>query len=366
MIMKKILFIVPLPPPVHGHSLMCKYVLESDFLCNGYEYDVVNLHTSRTMEEMGKKPVLKFFRFVKAYIRTLCLLIRHRYDFCYIAITCHGSGFLKDMPFALLCKVFCKKVVYHQHNQGVRFDMDRIPYKWLYPWVYKNSKVILLSWNLYSDISRYVPREHVYICPNGIPSVETHHYIKPNIRVPGILFLSNLLIEKGIFVLLDALNMLHANGVVFKCDIIGSETSEVDKSILQSYIIKKGLQDSVHYYGPAYGNDKEKFFNDADVFVLPSLNECFPLVLLEAMQHSIVCVASNEGAIPDIIRDGETGYIFEKGNASQLCERLQELCGNYTLLKEMGKAGYSYFEDQLTLKRFESNLCKIFSKIVNE
>lgn len=167
--MKKLLFIVPVPPPVHGHSQMCKYILDSKQINSLYDIDVVNLQTSRNMNEMGKKPWLKFFRFFKSLIRTFFLLISNHYDFVYIAITCHGGGFLKDMPFVLLSKCFRKKIVLHQHNQGVRFDQDKIPYRWLYPIVYKDATVILLSWNLYDDISRYVKKENVLICPNGIP-----------------------------------------------------------------------------------------------------------------------------------------------------------------------------------------------------
>ena len=108
-----------------------------------------------------------------AYCLVLGKLMHRRYDLCYLAITCHGIGFLKDAPFVLLCKLFGKKIVIHQHNKGMSRDVKQWPYRWLLPLVYRNTKVILLSWRLYPDIENVVRKEQILICPNGIPE-ETH------------------------------------------------------------------------------------------------------------------------------------------------------------------------------------------------
>lgn len=191
---------------------------------------VYNLSTSRKVEEIDKRSwtlyARKAVRFMGAYAKTLWLLATRRYDLCYLAITCHGVGFLKDAPFVLLCKLFRRKVVIHQHNKGMAKDVDRPIYRWLLPLVYKNAKVILLSWHLYPDIERVVKRDNVMICPNGInPTVDPNFERTPN-RIPHILFLSNLLIDKGVLVLLDALKILKERGYSFVCDFVGSETKD--------------------------------------------------------------------------------------------------------------------------------------------
>ncbi|WP_295876845.1 hypothetical protein [uncultured Akkermansia sp.] len=101
-------------------------------------------------------------------MNVLWKLITHRPDIAYLAITCHGIGFLKDAPFVLLCKLFGCKIVLHQHNKGMKAYVDKPVYRWLLPLVYKKSTVILLSWLLYDDISAVVQREQVKVCPNGI------------------------------------------------------------------------------------------------------------------------------------------------------------------------------------------------------
>ena len=164
----RILFVGALPPPVHGSAVVSQQIKDSKLINDSFDSDWVNLSTSRRMDEIGKKTLAKPFRLLGALCRELWLLLTHHYDLCYLAITCHGSGFLKDTPFVLLAKLFCKKIVIHQHNKGMANDVDRWPYRWLLPLCYKNAKVILLSWYLYPDIERVVPKENVVICPNGI------------------------------------------------------------------------------------------------------------------------------------------------------------------------------------------------------
>ena len=77
------------------------FELNEDFIC-----DFVNLSTSRNIDEIGKKSIMKYLRFIGAYFITFWKLLTHRYALCYLAITCYGIGFLKDAPFVLLCKLF--------------------------------------------------------------------------------------------------------------------------------------------------------------------------------------------------------------------------------------------------------------------
>ena len=165
----KVLFIAPLPPPVHGSAMVSQYIKDSKLVQEQYDCDFVNLSTSRRMDEIGKGGVKKILRFIGAYFSLLWKLLTRRYDLCYLAITCHDMGFLKDAPFVLLCKLFRRRVLIHQHNKGMSGCVERWPYRWLLPLVYRNTTVMLLSWHLYDDIAAVVKREQVVVCANGIP-----------------------------------------------------------------------------------------------------------------------------------------------------------------------------------------------------
>lgn len=168
----KILFVMPLPPPVHGSSMMCQQIRQSQRINETFRCRYVNLSTSRSNEEINHfswlLALLKGFRFLGAFVQTFWQLFWFRPDTCYLAITCHGLGFLKDAPFVLLCKLFRKRIVLHQHNKGMKPYVHRPVYRWLLHLVYRKASVILLSWRLYDDISEVVQHEQVRICPNGI------------------------------------------------------------------------------------------------------------------------------------------------------------------------------------------------------
>lgn len=151
---------------------MCGQIRQSSLINSSFDCSYVNLSTSRNNAEIDHFSswlvLKKGMRFIGAYMNVLWKLITHRPDIAYLAITCHGIGFLKDAPFVLLCKLFGCKIVLHQHNKGMKAYVDKPVYRWLLPLVYKKSTVILLSWLLYDDISAVVQREQVKVCPNGI------------------------------------------------------------------------------------------------------------------------------------------------------------------------------------------------------
>lgn len=357
---KHILFITPLPPPIHGSAVVSQQIKSSIVVNHEFDCDYVNLSTSRRMEEIGKKTLAKPFRFIVALLRVFWRLLTRRYNLCYLAITCHGGGFLKDAPFVLLCKLFRCRILIHQHNKGMSQDVDRWPYRWLLPWVYKNTQVLLLSWRLYPDIGKVVPSENVHVCPNGIPPV-AYDYRPRNNAIPRLLFLSNLMVSKGVLVLLDALRILHEGGVSFFCDFVGGTTREIGADRFAEEVERRGLQGMVEYHGRKVGAEKVLFFENADVFVHPTTDDCFPLVLLEAMQYGLPSVTTDEGGIPDIVEDGVNGLIAERHDPQSLAECIARLIQDAELRQKMGQNGLSKYKSLFTIDCFERNLVRILN-----
>lgn len=110
---QRIIITATFPPPVHGSAVVSQQIKESRVFNEAFNCDYVNLSTSRKMDEIGKKNPVKIFRFFCSFLNLFWKLLTHKYDLGYLAITCHGIGFLKDAPFVLLCKFFCGKVVIH-------------------------------------------------------------------------------------------------------------------------------------------------------------------------------------------------------------------------------------------------------------
>jgi len=89
--------------------------------------------------------------------------------------------------------------------------------------------------------------------------------------------------------------------------------------------------------------------------VLPSITEGLPRVILEAMALSKPVVASRVGGIPDLVRDGQNGFLFEAGNVQELAEKLKILLGNQEMAVEMGKRGREFVQSQFSNEKYVSN-----------
>lgn len=356
----RVLFIVPLPPPVHGSTVMCQYIKDSKLINEQFDCDYVNLSVSRNMEEVHSFKWVKIWRLINAFFDVFYKLLIHRYSLCYVALAFHKS-LLKDAPFVLLCKLFRRRVVIHLHGKGASEDTKKSLYRWILKRTFNNSKVLLLSWLLYPDVEQLVNKENVSICPNGIPFVESGYTKKKN-TVPRLLFLSNLIVSKGVFVLLDALKILNDKGYDFVCDFVGGETSEIDTKRFEEEIEIRLLKEKVIYHGRKYGEEKKSFFENSDIFVFPTNEDCFPLVILEAMSHRLPIVTTNEGAIPDEVINGENGLIGEQKNSYSIAECIEKLICDGDLRKRMGEYGYQKLRKNYTIDAYELNICKILEK----
>jgi|InofroStandDraft_1065614.scaffolds.fasta_scaffold01018_40 glycosyltransferase involved in cell wall biosynthesis len=355
--------IAPLPPPVHGSAMMTQYIKDSGIINNAVEMDWVNLSTSRSLDEIGRKSIKKFFRFATSYLLTFWKLLIHRYDTCYLAITCHGIGFLKDAPFVLMCKLFKHKIILHQHNKGMADDVDRPIYRWLLPLVYRDTKVILLSQRLYPDIAKVVLPTQIAICPNGIPMCEKRPRHQRGNTVPRLLFLSNLIESKGVFVLLDACRILKERGLKFTCRFVGGETSEITRQRFEEEIKSRGLDETVIYAGTKYNDDKAQEFSNADIFIHPTLNDCFPLSLIEAMSHALPAISTNEGGIPDIISDKISGYITESHSPHELAIKIANMIEEPEIRRKMGYEAYHKFQSEFSIDKFEHRIHSILTSV---
>ena len=93
-------------------------------------------------------------------------------------------------------------------------------------------------------------------------------------------------------------------------------------------------------------------------------NECFPLVLLEAMEHGLPCISTTEGGIPGIVDDGKTGFLVPKHDVAVLADKILLLLNDSVLRSNMGKVGREKFEKEFTLEVFEKRMVEILSNNV--
>ena len=357
-----------MPPPVHGAAMVGQYIHDSKLVNDRFDCHYINLTAAKTLQDIGKGSTKKLLKFVTLLVRVTREVIRLRPSLVYVTANASGAAFYKDFVVVQLLKALGCKVVVHYHNKGVSTRQDHWLDNWMYRRFFRRIKVILLADVLYNDVKKYVKKEDVFICPNGIPeSLDAEPTAERHNKVPHLLFLSNLIASKGVWVLLDALKILKDKGYSFVCDFVGGETEEIDAKKFYEEVEKRGLNQLAIYDGKKYGDDKKEFFEKADIFTFPTFypNETFGLVNLEAMEHKLPVVSTDEGGIPDVIKDGENGLIAEKRNADSLASCIARLLDDKELRLKMGEDGYRKFKDSFTLAAFETKFASCIDEIAN-
>ena len=371
----KILFIMHMPPPVHGASMVGQFIHDSELVNSSFDCHYVNLAVATRLEEIGKggwhkaKGVLKKLMEVRKAVKSV------KPNLVYITPNSAGVPFYKDFMTVMMLKMMGQKVVMHFHNKGVETRQDKWLDNWMYKRYFKDVKLILLADALYEDVKKYVKRENVFVCSNAIPAISNANQVNENSdHVPHILWLTNIMKTKGIMEYLSALKILKDKGVKFQADFVGGLTKEMSGDEFDSALSMMGLNGCCTYYGPKYGDDKYSFFRQADVFVLPSYTEAFPVSILEAMQFALPVVASNVGGVSAEVEDGVNGFLLGgkhpimlntfRPDAKEIADKILHLLSNPDLRCNMGKAGREKFEKEFTLNVFENRMTWILEHIV--
>jgi glycosyltransferase involved in cell wall biosynthesis len=268
------------------------------------------------------------------------------------------SGSLRDLPVVFLCKKIGLPVVLHCHggNFNSLFSLkDSIGYK-IANYIYNNStKIIILSDNLKS---MFIHNESILskcICiPNGI-SVR-HFDLVPKVldSKVRILFLSNLIEDKGYIDLIEAIKILtiknrykielHIAGAIIPNSRKTSYQSKIDDLILKNKII------NVFYHGVLVDDDKWALLENSDIFILPTYysNEGQPLSIIEAMAFGLPVITTNFRGIPSLIEHKITGLFVEPQQPIDIANKIDMLYDNSLLFDSIRKNAFIKYKKCFT------------------
>ena len=132
---------------------------------------------------------------------------------------------------------------------------------------------------------------------------------------------------------------------------------------LAARVEASGLKDG--FFLPGFRRDFTALLHEADLFVLPSLTEGLPNVILEAYAAEKAVVATDVGGNPEVVRDGETGFLVPAGDVSALAEKIVSLIKNQELLIRMGKAGYQKVKSGFSFESQTQKLEAIYNEVLN-
>ncbi len=318
------------------------------------------------VHDIGRFSLKKVLRTINDFLALVLTLYRFRPDLVYFNISLFGFALYRDSLYTVLFKVTGHRLLYHLRTQGVKEQIDKSRFKkLLFQYLFRDVQVICLSRALFQDIADVYGGEP-FIVGNGIAVEEVgSSVLSKNSEVPQILFLSNFSIKKGVNELFGAFEILKNKGTQFRGVIVGRPFDYTEED-LRNKVEELDMVQYVTVVGPLYGSKKVNTFIESDIFAFPTYFEAFPGVVLEAMQFGLPVVSTFEGAIPEIIQDGETGLLTEKQNVEQLANALELLINDQSLREKLGKSGKNRFFKHFTLEAFENSMVDVFNHVLND
>ncbi|MCL9971737.1 glycosyltransferase [Anoxybacillus kestanbolensis] len=146
--------------------------------------------------------------------------------------------------------------------------------------------------------------------------------------------------------------------------LIVGEGSLLDK--LQNLTRDYGISHITKFVGAVPNVKVPEYLNKMDIFCVPSLQESFGVAAVEASACELPVIVSNVGGLPEVVKDGETGFIVEPKNIQQLADRLYDLVINPELRMRLGKNGrnfvnsfYNWEENVERMETVYENLIKM-------
>ena len=268
----------------------------------------------------------------------------------------------------------------------VHGSLPRIMAKQRLKWIYN----VFFGYRLLRDASRVValtqkeaqqcgkmgvPVEKIELIPNGIDlskygnpppknSFEKRFNINENKKI--ILYLGRIHKIKGIDVLVKAyayaVKELGLDAVLLV--IAGPDDGYLSE--LKRLLSSLKMTNDVLLLGPLYGRCKFEAYVNADLFVLPSLYETFPSVILEAYACSRPVIASDVESISDIVLHGKTGLLFRACDIKDLAEKI-----NYMLLhpeesEQMGNEARKFVEEKFSIDKVVSSHEALYEKLLRK
>ena len=136
------------------------------------------------------------------------------------------------------------------------------------------------------------------------------------------------------------------------------------RNLLKS--LEQGIQKKIHIYYNISELEKAHFFKAIDIFILPSVNESFGIVFLEAWACRKPVIGAAIGAVASIISEGEDGLLMQPGNPSSLSEKILLLAADRILRERIGQQGFQKVMNNFTWDLIIKKCREIFQKLTDE
>lgn len=260
-------------------------------------------------------------------------------------------------PQAELCRVVSKicEIPFIVKNHGT----DLLAIKIMHSIIKDSCKTLVVSRNNLLKFSSLFPDCTGKLLHHGCGISLDQFYKSHDLLIKGrIISVGRQIEKKNVDVLLRASARLIKSGIDVHVDIIGDGPHR-EKSI--QLCEKLQIEENVTFHGNIHNSKLCEYYNMSGIYVLASADEGKPVALMEAMACSLPVIATRVGDVPDMIRDGVSGFIIDVGDEDALVDRLKRLLFDHELMLNMGREAKIDSESFDLIKQVDK-ICDVISK----
>ena len=180
-------------------------------------------------------------------------------------------------------------------------------------------------------------------------------YIKSSTEAFTMVYIGRLEKVKNVETLLKA--FAKTKFTEMKLIVVGDGRERVNLELLAEEL---NIAKDVSFAG--FQKEPAEFLAIADLFVLPSYSEGFGIAAVEAMFQQVPVLCSNVGGIPEFVRDGENGWLFNPNDSNELCSKLEMIISKSKEERNaIGKQGFQDVKDEFTIEKYINKLESIYA-----
>lgn len=353
-----------LPPPYIGTAIATDVIINSNI---GERIDIYHLDTSdhRDIKTLAKIDFVNIFKAVGQYLRLFWLVITKNPDLVYIPSQQTTIGYLRDVPFVIITKMFGKKLLFHLHGGNFKnwYDSSGRFMKFVVRTIHKRvDGQIVLGHNLTGLFDWLIPKEKIYVIPNGHNfEIPVRNRSDEEIR---ILYLGNFIRTKGILETIQSSLYLADDLSKVRYIFAGSWNDEDTKKEFYQFL-ENHPEVKVENPGVVVGVDKYQMLVNADIFIFPTYypNEGHPYVIIEAMAAGLPVISTNHAAISESVIDVVNGFLVEKRNPEAIAQKIRYLISHPEVRKKMSAESIRLYHENFTQEKMISRLEDVFEKV---
>lgn len=354
----KVLVAGSFPPPLYGSALMNEYVYRIESEIFSFDKFIINFNDNPLDVEKFKlrKIILFFVKLFHFYFRI------KEYDILIYTHSFRKIAFLKDLFFIFCALIRKKKVVLFAQGNG--FDKNimsfsKLSQNFIFKLLLSISGVVTVSKKIRKEYYKYLDKDNIVSIYNYYDFTEYPTVLpkKFNDLKFTVLFLSSITRQKGIYTLIEVIKAVLDR---YEFIIAGGFTQKKEEKEIRNLL--KGYK-NVKIFGRVESEEKIKLFLNSDIFMFPSLNDSFGLVLLEAMYFGLPIITTPQGAITEYFIDGKNGFIVPENDTNAFIQSLDKLSQDKSLYESISRFNIEYVKNNFTKKIFDKSWINFLRKI---